>query len=426
MSCIGGANVQCSGSEILRAENGVAMTRSGVEVYGKSTSDLATPVADPTTASGLAQASGGTAEVRISKASNGVVSQPALILKNLDISWDGKNDRPTILETFHAAQGRTLLDTNGNISYAALPPSSDLTYYDFALKQRGATQANYANNQYFPRNAPSRCPSTVTGPCPTAETSGLQFQQGDWTNGGVVPHQATVTRLHEDGDVHAGDGPPDANGNPTILPGGSGYGAPFPGSKGYRQLLNWSYQYGNLALWKTQDTVKIVEWTGGSGADEHSQSRDGFVAFGDVTDPATVPTSGSATYSGVVYGLYAANAVTDASFFSGAAVITVNFATRQVAVSIKDTKKDDGTGASVPVTFNATVSAGAASSGLGNYLTGTAANATFSGGLSGRYFGPVAGTGANGRGPAEIGGTFTLSNPTTHAIALGGFIGRKQ
>lgn len=425
MSCVEGANTQCSGRSMIRAENGVTLTSSGVQAYGKSTNDLATPIANAGAAYGLALASGGLAEIRVAKASDGVISNPALLLSNLGISWDWKVERPIIVETFRTTQGRVQIDSNGAITFGSLPASSNLGFYDFGTKGPAGTQLNYANNSYFPRSSPSRCAPDVTS-CPTTETSGLQRQAGDWQTGGTTPHSASVSRLHGDGDVHAGDGPPDANGNPTILPGGNGIGVPFPGSKGYRHLTNWSYQHGNLGAWVTQDTVRIVEWTAGAGTDEHNQSRVGMVAFGNVTDPANVPSAGSASYSGLVYGWYAANATDESTFFRGTALVTVNFATRQVTVSIQNTRTDNAAATTVPVAFSATTAMGAAGTNVANYLTGTAGNGTLTGGIGGRYFGPVVSTGSSGAGPAELGGTFSLSNATTGAAVVGGFIGRKQ
>ncbi len=425
MSCIEGANTQCSGRSIIRIENGVTLTSSGVQAYGKSTNDLAVPIANATAAYGLMPASGGLAEIRAFKASDGVVSNPAMLLSNLGISWDGKVERPLIIETFRATQGHMLVDASGAISAATLPPSSDLGFYNVASKGVGGTQSNYANNSYFPRSEPSRCPPEMV-PCPTVETKGLKNQAGDWQSGGIEPNIADVSRLHEDGDVHAGNGLPDANGNPTILPGGSGFGVPFPGSKGYRQLTNWSYRYANLGAWFTQDTVRIVEWTGGAGTDEHNQSRTGMVAFGQVTDPANVPASGSASYAGIVYGWYAPNGTQDASFFRGSALVTVDFATRAVSVSIQNTHTWDAAWTEVPVAMSGTTMMGAAGSNVANYLTGAISNASLSGGLGGRFFGPVVTTGNSGAGPAEIGGSFSLSNGTTKAAVVGGFIARKQ
>lgn len=425
MSCPDGATWQCSGSSVLRIDNGIALTSSGVQTYGKSTSDLAKPIVNTSAASGFAPASGGVAEIRLNRDANGAVSTAALLLNNLGISWDGKTERPTIIEAFLPTQGRAQLGTNGALNLALpLPDSSNLSFYDFATKGAGGTQANYANNRYFPRAAtnPPRCLSGVPN-CQSTETDGIKYQQGNWRSGGADPDTVGADRLHEDGDIHVGNGQPDANGNPTVLPGGSGFGAAFPGTKGYRSFSDWSFQYANLAAWITQDTVEIVEWS--SASNEHNQNRRGITAFGAVTDPVAVPSTGTAGYSGIVEGWYGKNATDDPVFFRGAATITVNFATREVVVSVDNTVASDSAGAAVPVTFKATVGMGAAGSNVANYLTGTVDNGKLKGGVSGRYFGTVA-SGGSGAGPAEIGGAISLSNPTTGETVVGGFIGRKQ
>jgi hypothetical protein len=242
---------------------------------------------------------------------------------------------------------------------------------------------------------------------------------GSWRFGGGDPDRLLATRNHEDGDVHAGNGLPDANGNPTWLPGGSGFGVPMPGSKGYRAIDHWSYQYANLAAWFTQDTINIAEW---GGAPEHNKNRRGFMAYGDTTTPANVPTTGSASYTGVVRGRYAPNAVDEPAPFVGTVTVTVNFASRSVTVTIQNTVREDN-GASVPVALTATPTLRTA--GDANHLMGPAANAAMSGGLGARLFGPVA-SGGSGTGPAEIGGAFSLSNTGTGAAVVAGFIGRKQ
>jgi hypothetical protein len=422
MSCPDGASWQCSGGTILRTESyGITLTSSGVQAYGKSTSDLAKPIANAATASGFAPASGGVAEIRFNRDAGGAVSAAAVLLSNLGISWDGKTERPAIIETFTPTQGRVQLGVNGALNFLALPDSANLSFYDFATKGAAGTQANYANNRYFPRTGnPPRCLQGVS--CQSTETAGIQYQQGGWRSGGTGPDSVTADRLHEDGDIHAGNGQPDANGNPTVLPGGSGIGVAFPGTKGYRSFNGWSYQYANLGAWLTQDTVEIVEWS--SASNEHNQNRRGFVAFGAVTDPASVPSSGTASYSGIVEGWYGKNASDDPAFFHGTATITVNFASREVIVDIGNTAADNGGGA-VPAAFKATVGMGAAGSNVANYLTGAVDNGKLKGGVSGRYFGAVA-SGGNGAGPAEIGGTISLSNSSTGETVVGGFIGRKQ
>ncbi|HJV82052.1 hypothetical protein [Noviherbaspirillum sp.] len=411
MSCVDGPNYQCSGGSVIRTDNGVALTSSGVQVYGNSTSDLATPNPSPTTAIGLTLASGGVAEFRLAKDSNSAVSNPAILLSNLGLSWDGKVERPLIIETFRTTQGRVQL---GGITSVALPASSDLGFYNFSTLGTAGTQANYANNVYFPRTIASRCPADLN-PCPTTETSGVQIKAGDWRTGGADFDWLAATRFHEDGDVHAGDGVPDATGS----------GVPFPGSKGYRGVAGWSSQYANLGTWETQDTVLMAEWGAASGA-EHNTKRRGVVSFGSVTDPATVPTTGTASYKGIVYGWYASNKTEEPPVFRGDATITVDFATRQVTIAYQNTKTFDAAGNTVPLAFTANAAMGAAGASVANYLTAPTTAGTLAGGISGRYYGPVVSTGTGGTGPAEIGGAFQLSNATTGATAIGGFIALKR
>jgi hypothetical protein len=423
MSCVDGPTYQCSGSSIIRVDNGVALTSSGVQTYGKSTNDLATPIESIKKAFGLTVASGGIAEIRLDKDSNGLVSKAAVLLSNLGISWDAKTDRPQILETFATTPGRVLLDANGALTFSTIPDSADLNYYDYALKGAAATQKNYANNVYFPRATPSRCTADMAT-CPAVETTGIKYQAGAWRTGGRNPDSTEASRLHEDGDLYAGNGVPDANGNQTILPKGTGFGTAYPGFKGYRSFLNWSFQYGNLAAWVTQDTVHINEWAGGD--NEHNKNRRGMVAFGKVSDPATIPTTGLATYSGFAYGWHTRNATEDVSFFRGEATVTVDFATRKVVVTFRDTATYNASATPVPVALTTTTAMGAAGGNAAHYLTGAVDNGSLKGGLSGRYFGPVVTSGTSGTGPAEVGGAFTLSNSTTGETAVGGFIARKQ
>lgn len=412
MSCADGPTYQCSGP-VLRTENGVIFSSSGVQVYGKSTSDLQPNNPNVASATGLALASGGYAEMRIAKDANFVASSPALILRNLGISWDGKNERPPIVETFNPTQGRTALNANGALINAALPDSADLTFYDYASKGADATQANYANNRYFPRAAsnPSRCPvGTPPASCPTVETIGSHYVAGDWRAGGTNADIVNAERLHEDGDVHAGNG----------TPGGSGVGVPFPGSKGFRALQNYSFRYANMTKWETQDGVDIVEW---NAANEHNQRHQGVIAYGDVTAPVAVPATGTASYVGTARGWYAANGSIDAVPFVASATMTVDFAARKVTVAIQNAKTDDTAATAVPVSFQSTAWMGASGTNVANYLTGAVdAGGGLAGGISGRYFGPV----AAGSVPAETGATFSLANATTGQTVIGGFVAMKQ
>lgn len=404
------AGYQCSGETILRNDNGVALTRSGVQAYGRSTSDMGASNPNVSSATGLFITTGGTAEMRVRKDANAVPNGVAMLLSNLATHWSGTVNRPQIIETFNPTAGRVQLNGAGALSFGSLPPASDLGYYDYASLGVAATRANYANNRYFPRPDPPRC--SPGGWCAPQETTGPVFGTGAWRSSGTDPDRINALRYHEDGDIHAGNGLPDGNGNTTWLPGGNGFGVPVPGSKGYRTLEHWSYRHANLASWFTQDTVNINEW---GGVNEHNKNRRGFVAYGETTDPALVPSSGTVSYTGVAHGLYAANSSSDPVTFSGTVSISVNFATRSVTVSIQNTPLP------VALTSNTTLGTG----GNANYMTGPAVNAALAGGLSARLFGPIA-AGGSGTGPAEAGGAFSLSNSGTGAVAVGGFIARRQ
>lgn len=413
-----GSVAQCSGDRILRSDHGVGATRSGVQVWARSTRDEAV------VAHGLAPAgfeTGMTAEVRITRdLTTGAATRPALLLDKLDLSWDGRSERPRIIDTFHGGgESRIELDDSGRINRIALPASSDLAFYDHALRGTAGTQGHYANNVYFPRSPgnPARCPAYLD---PTAlqchsESLGLlSGPAGDWRQGGIEPDRASAVRFHEDGDVHAGDA---ATGNPPILPGGSGLGAPFPGSKGYRTFDHLGYRHANLAAWFTQDTVGIVEWTGGPGLNEHNKVRRGIVAFGEVSDPATLPVSGTVTYSGIGHGWRSTDGDADPTYLSGPASVSVDLATREARVTLTNLR---------PGGISFTVRSEDAAAPWRNYLTGVAGTiGSISGGASVRYFGPVA-SGAGGTGPAEIGGAFSLRDPVTGEALIGGFVAVKR
>lgn len=413
MSCAEGAGYQCSGGTVLRTDNGVALTSSGVQAYGRSANESA-PDRNSGVAAGMMPASGGVADIQVAKDANGIVSKPVLQLKNLNISWDRRNDRPPIIETFSLQQGRVQLDASGRAVLGPLPDSSNTDFYDWVKYGINGTQANYANNVYFPRTDPPRCPATVV-PCLDYETKGFSYSAGNWRGGGIEPDFATVQRLHSDGDLQAGDG----------VPGADGKGTPYPGFKGYRSFDNYGLQYANLGAWVTQDTVSIVEWVG-QGGDEHNNNRRGMVAYGDVTAPSAVPTAGTASYAGVAYGWYVPDGTQDVAYFRGDVSVTADFAARRSVVTVQNTRTYDSAGTPLPVALTANAAVGAAGQPIANYLTGAVDNGTLKGGLGGRFFGPVISGGAGGSGPVEIAGTFTLSNAATGQTAIGGFIARKQ
>lgn len=420
MSCVDGANFQCSGAAILRTDNGVALSDSGVQVHAISTSDLAANNTSPTGAFGFRPVTSGVTEVRVAKNASGASEAIYLLLRNLGLRWDAVNERPPIVEVFNPTQGRVVLNGSGAVNFLPLPDSTDLAFYDYATRGRAATQANYANNRYFPRaNNPSRCPPDLN-PCPSTETSGLSYGAGNWRGAGLVPDVTEAGRLHADGDIHAGDGPRDANGNRTWLEGGSGFGIPYPSSKGYRSITNWGYQYANMATWTTQDTVDIAEWS--TGGLEHNKNRRGAIAFGPVTAPQQVPSTGTATYTGIAYGWYAASEnVAEPTVFWANATATANFASGTVVVTFTNARSFDAQEQPLPVNLSASMTRSIVAAEGANYATGAGSTGGMNGGVSVRYFGPTS-AGA----PPEIGGAFTLSNAGTTQSAIGGFIGRRQ
>lgn len=410
-----GTSEQCSGGDIaIPADkgNGVVVTNSGVQVYGISTSDLAANNANKDKATGLKLPTtlGGLAELRVFKNTTSfAVSKPVLLLSNLGIKWDGVTERPPIIEAFLSTQGRTdLAGTNRTLSITGLPAAST---FDFNDTTHTGTQSRYANNSYFPRTGnPSRCPTNVT--CPPAETTAgsFSFAGGNWQapTSGTDPDIASAGRLHEDGDVHAPD-------------------VPFPGSKGYRSLFNTSYHYANMTKWVSQDTAEIAEWAGTN--NEHNLNRRGIVAFGEVVDPAKMPTTGSATYAGWLRGWYAPNASTEPTSFMAEVTLTVDFAARTVKLTTANAKPDDGATITIPLVLSdatataATVAIGAASTNVANYLTGALTSGSLKGGIGGRFFGPKDLTGAL---PPEMGASLSMTDASTGASLIGGFIAIKR
>ncbi len=403
------ADMQCSGGTILRVDNRIGLTASGVQTYATSMNDLLTDNPAPGSAWGLLPASGGIADVRVTRNPNGDTTAVALLLSKLGISWDGKTERPLIIETFEKRHGRVQLDSKGLVTFNSLPPPSDLNFYDYWKKGALGTQAHYANNIYFPR---SDC--AASGDCAVIESDGLHPAEGDWRRGGLAPDNLWATRLHEEGATQAGMGQ-DANGNLVLLPAADSIGVPYPGFKGYRNYHQWSYAHTNLSSWITQDTVMIDEWSKGTGY-EHNKMRRGFVAFGAVTRAPLVPASGTVRYSGVLRGWFSYQKAEDSYPITGQAEAVVDFGKRTITLTFSGTRIDEGTLDPIPVSLTSTLPFSSA-----NYATSTASNDALAGGISARFFGGV-GSGSSGNGPAELGGVFQLQAQGSGPSAIGGFL----
>lgn len=399
MSCVDGTEYQCSGGTVIKTDNGVMLTRSGVQVFGISTSDLALDTAVPpapansfvTNPRGFALPSAstalinGVAEVRVAKTATNEVNRVGLLLNDFGLSWDGKTTRPLIIETFETSAGRVVLNpTTQALVVEPLRAGTDVAFYD------RQTQVNYANNTYRPTTA--------------IKNNLLGALDGGWRiAGGTRGDWAETGREHEDGDLDA----------PT---------APAAGTKGYRGFTNIAYEFANMTAWNSQDTVNIAEWTTEPRV-EHNKKRRGIVAFGNVTSPAAVPTSGTATYTGTVYGFASSSdpAQVDPDPFEGRATVTVDYATGTATIAIQDTGRYvevGGVGSVIPVpaAFTTTATKGAVeNANAANYFTGAVNASGVTGGVSGRYFGADA---------KEVGGTFQLQGASGVTI-VGGFIARK-
>ncbi len=415
MTCKDTGNVQCSGESILRVANGIALTASGVQTYGISTNDLLTPNPDVTQAYGLRPASGGLAELRSRRDASGKLQSVALLLSNLGLSWDGKKERPLIIDTFSTVQGRAQLDSNGQITFGPLPPPTDVNFYDYGQKGALGTQAHYANNVYFPRPGSAGCGSGKSL-CLNAESLPLQILQGDWKTGGSLPDSVIAVHLHADGATQAGDIlPVDGQVSDGVI-----RGIPYPGFKGYRNLYQWSYGWANVAGWITQDTVLIDEWGGNN---EHNKMRRGIVAYGAVTNPALIPKTGTATYTGALRGWFSYDELEDSYPIYGDVEVIVDFAKRSAKVVFTNVRLDEADFANVPIALTATTDIG--SDNLANYFSGSAGNDNVTGGIGGRFFGPVTTSGGSS-GPAEVAGSFTFHSPNKGPVAIGGFLLKKQ
>ncbi len=412
-------DMQCSGSSLLRVDNGIGLTASGVQTYATSTNDLEPVNPAPGSAWGLMPATGGLADVRITRTANGDTTAVALLLSTLGLSWDGKTERPLIIETFEKRQGRVQLDSKGLVTFSPLPPPSDLNFYDYWKKGAQGTQAHYANNIYFPRSEQGPCPTPVD--CTGVESDGIHLSAGDWRIGGVGPDNVWGASLHEEGATPAGLAQ-DENGNLVPLPSSKGIGMPYPGFKGFRNYHQWSYAHANLSNWITQDTVMIDEWAKGAGY-EHNKMRRGFVAFGAVTRAALVPTSGTVSYAGVLRGWFSYQKTEDSYPIAGQVEAQVDFGKRTITLRFTGTRIDEGTLDPIPVSLTTTVPLSSAR--FANYATGGASNDVLAGGVSARFFGPVA-AGSSGTGPAEMAGIFQLQAQDNGPSAIGGFLLKRR
>ena len=424
-NCKGDASVQCSGASTLQIDNHITVTASGVHTYGASNTDFFSkePLTNPV---GLKIASGGTVEVRTNRSKNSTPSDPILILSNIGLSWDGKTERPPIIETFSQTSKRVELSSNGALLSKALPQLDDVNFFDYAKLFFAATQNHYANNVYFPRPLDGTCSAGNTTTCLLTESPPVAIESGNWRTGGNQADKLAASHNHLDGAVEIISRVPVT----TTIPDNTvevnnlnPVGYLIPGAQGSRHYRQWSYGWSNLGVWDTQDMVNMQAW---GGSKDVQKRITGTMAFGTVSLSERIPQSGTALYSGKVTGWlnydYAASSV---PFFADANV-TVNFAnnTAEFVFSKSRTAENDYSDIFLPPVQTTLI---LDRQKIKTYLRGELDFLGMKGGVGARFFGPIT-TGGTGIAPVELAGTFNMQCEQVNycMVLVGGFLLKKQ
>ena len=424
-NCKGDASVQCSGASTLQIDNHITVTASGVHTYGASNTDFFSkePLTNPV---GLKIASGGTVEVRTNRSKNSTPSDPILILSNIGLSWDGKTERPSIIETFSQSSKRVELSSNGALLSKALPQLDDVNFFDYAQLFFAATQSHYANNVYFPRPLDGTCSARNIKTCLLNESPPLAIESGNWRTGGNQPDKLAASHNHLDGAVEIISRVPVSTtipDNTLAIDNLNPVGYLIPGAQGSRHYRQWSYGWSNLGVWDTQDKVNMQAW---GGSQDFQKRITGTMAFGTVSLPERIPQSGSAVYSGKVTGWlnydYEGNSI---PFFADANVI-VNFANNTAEFVFSKTRAIEHDYSDIylpPVQTTLTLDR----QKIKNYLRGELDFAGMKGGVGARFFGPIT-TGGSGSAPVEMAGSFNMqcAQASDCLVLVGGFLLKKQ
>lgn len=165
--------------------------------------------------------------------------------------------------------------------------------------------------------------------------------------------------------------------------------------------LGWNYQ--SFGVWDSEHAG-------------YSSRRFGGTSYGAATPASAVPTSGSATFTGKLGGMYVAPAG-QGSVATADIRVDANFSSRSLgfASSATSLTRDLASAVSAP---NLNLSGTLTYSPASNSFAGTLTNAggTMSGFSTGRYYGPAA---------QELGGVFTMKSSTTPE-AFSGAYGAKR
>lgn len=138
----------------------------------------------------------------------------------------------------------------------------------------------------------------------------------------------------------------------------------------------------------------------------------GATSFGAVTPASAVPSSGAATFTGRLGGLYI-SPTGQASVASAQVSVKADFSSRSLSLASSGTTitRDHGIGTAAPqLNLGGTLTYSPSTNAFGGALT--SAGGTMSGSSSGRYYGPAA---------QELGGVFTVKSATTVETLTGAY-----
>ncbi|MFM7658106.1 MAG: hypothetical protein ACKO5Z_05925, partial [Burkholderiaceae bacterium] len=111
-SCPAGVSA-CSGDALGVSVGTIQLSKNGLQTIGYSSSDLLPTNTNTAEAFGLLPLSEGFAEMRVLHDADTNISAVDLLLSQLKLFWDGRTERPRIIENFGLKRGRVQLGEQG-------------------------------------------------------------------------------------------------------------------------------------------------------------------------------------------------------------------------------------------------------------------------------------------------------------------------
>jgi len=200
-------------------------------------------------------------------------------------------------------------------------------------------------------------------------------------------------------------------------------------SSGITLLQGTGNTYGhNISVYDYKDNAGLKYMT--FGRYEASLGYDygvGVFVYGVQTPVASMPSSGSATYSGTTTGYVSSDLANTSYAYNGIATLTANFSSKTISGSLTNLTTTSSTGiGTVSGTSIGSISLGSASIS-GNSYSGSASNSTTSGLLSGVTLSGTYSGNFYGGGASETGGGYSLSGSQSgNTYTLIGTYGAKK